>query len=100
MRLPVQQFDSKLFTWDAGDFTMSADASDLGAGTFTPIYDDACDVGFSVQSYLSGDVLTFHVQHEQRDAEGDVQWWDLALIAEDLKQRPYLENLRVRVFND
>lgn len=93
--LPVQ---SGQFTWIAGSREFVAELSDLG-GKFGRVYDDAIDEGLILVSsrHPGKPDIVFVINHEQRDAEGDVQYWDL--VPASLAQRRAVP-FTVRVFND
>jgi hypothetical protein len=59
------------FTWDPRTRTLSAEASELPP--FGRVYDDACDVGFTVLGHHAE--VVFALQEEHRDREGDVTHW-------------------------
>ena len=88
---------SSLFTWHPGSRMFSAEMSDLPG--FGRVWDDACDEGLTlVSDRLPGQpsiVLT--VEHEERDVDNDVRWWDLRPA--DLSQRQQVP-FTVRVWND
>lgn len=95
---------SKLFATDAQSKTISAEASTLTAGLrdyplFGRVYDDACDEGFSILSERTGRVVTWALDHEERDGEGDTLYWDLKPARID-ELRAGLQGWRVRVYND
>ena len=80
--------------WHAETSTFVAEASDLGVG-FGRVYDDACDVGLTLVSrYDDRQPIVMVVNHEERDADGDVQYWDL--VSADFKPVGFT----VRVYND
>lgn len=80
--LRTRRVSLRLFFWDRQANKLVAEISDLGTGfRFERVYDDACDVGFSVESHRTGRAVTYAIDHEQRDADGDVQWWDLVPAA-------------------
>ena len=80
--------------WHAETSTFVAEASDLGVG-FGRVYDDACDVGLTLVSrYVDRQPIVMVVNHEERDADNDVLYWDL--VSADFKPIGFT----VRVYND
>ena len=93
--LPVQ---SGRFTWIADSREFVAELSDLG-GSFGRVYDDACDEGLTLVSsrHPGKPGIVFVINHEQRDADNDVLYWDLVPASLALRSTvPFT----VRVFND
>lgn len=95
------------FTFDHDTRTFVAEASDFGSlrdrlatnglvGPFGRVYDDACDIGLTLVSHVSGTRVVFAVEHEERDREGDLLYWDL--LPAQLHERT--AGLKVRIFND
>ena len=87
------------FTLDRQTRTFTAEASDLGyrAGEspFGRVYPDACDEGLTVISDRSGREVVFAIDHEERDADGDLLWWVLEPV-----EGEGLAGYRVQIFND
>jgi len=85
------------FTWDPAERLFVAEASSLSL-QLGPVYDDACDVGFTLREERTG--ATFVVAHEgaERDAEGDLLWTQFIPVdARGPLDDPPFE---VRVYND
>jgi hypothetical protein len=59
------------------------------------VWDDACDVGYTLVSHLTKRPLVVALEHEERDPEGELLWWDFRPIDHD-----YHDRFAVRVFND
>lgn len=82
-------------TWDRPTRRFTAEASDLGPalgrGGFGRVYDDACDIGFTMVSARTGAEAVFAVQHEEI-VDGDLLYWDLASVTG--------RDMKVRIFND
>lgn len=95
MQLNTPKISTRPFLYDPTTNTFSAEASDLRGFRLGRIYDDACDIGFTLVSQRTGREIVFALAHEERDREGD-------LLFEDF--RPVNRNEwgagTVRVFND
>jgi len=89
---------SSLFTYKDG--TLIAEMSDLGARQFHRVYDDACDVGLTVRSEVTGGLVMFVITDREYAGRGE----DSELIATHLKSvtKTKAENPRVKMvlFND
>lgn len=85
-----------------GRYTMVVEASDLGLKPgfkFEQIYDDACDVGLTMKSHVTGREITFFLQEEIRSAD-ELQGWQLKPIPELIRKHPQLAGLTLIIFND
>lgn len=85
--LKPRPVSSKQFTW-RGTYAIG-DISDTHG--FGRVYDDAVDEGLTVVSERTGRQVTFVVTEERRDAEGDIQLWEL---------RSVCRNFTMTLFND
>lgn len=66
----VPTYDGKRFTW--GPTKGTAELSDLGRDAgIARLWDDACDVGFYIESHRTGQKGLFVLVHQER-AEGEV----------------------------
>ncbi len=92
--VPVASLDS--FFYDKQTTTLTVDISDLGdINIFSPLYDDACDVGFSIKSSYSGEVITFSLVSERKHiVENEVICWTFKPVGHTDKP------LTVVVYND
>jgi hypothetical protein len=82
-------------TWDAKTGTFTGEISEIGG--FGPVYDDACDEGLTLVSQRESAEIVFVIEHEERDSERDILYWDLLPANLSLRsQVPF----RVRIFND
>jgi hypothetical protein len=81
-------------TWVPKERLFVVESSDIGP--MTRVYDDACDVGLTLQSQRGFAPIVFVVEHEER-RDGEVLYWDLkpANLSMRLKVR-----FGVRVYND
>ncbi len=93
------QVSSTLFGWDAKRKEFTVEASELGENGIGQIYDDACDVGFTMVSARTGKMATFYVISSER-CQGEVTGWTMKATVETLRKQPQLEGVIVRVFND
>ena len=83
--------------WIPAQRMFVTEISDIG-GRFGQVWNDSCDEGLTLISRYPGkpDVV-FAVDHEERDREGDIRYWDL--VPADLAQRKTVP-FTVRVYND
>lgn len=97
-------FDSNCFTYDASTGKLVAEMSELshrvGGNIWDQIYEDACDLGFSIRSIATGKVVKFAVHKEEHDGDGDVTGWILKAVKDHRSYDPVLDKLIVVVFND
>lgn len=96
--LNTQQFD-----WDKQTRVLSTEMSTLDMGgtreVFCQIFNDSCDSGFTLCSHKTGRCVRMYVEHTQKDAYHDVQWWTLKPYAPDLR-RGQIPNFSITIFND
>ena len=93
---PVLSTDQ--FTWVAAANELVAEASDLG-DYVGRLFDDAADVGFNLVSARTGAVVTYSLEHDEYDAEGDLLSTVFAAVDENAMPRE--RSLpQVRVLND
>jgi len=78
-------------------------ASDLGfrAGMepFGPLYDDACDVGITLDNPETGNRTHWYLKDTATD-EGDVMLWKFVPTHETLRAHPRLAGWYITIFND
>jgi hypothetical protein len=97
----TKTWSTRDFNYTAKDRTLSIEASTLRAGfpgrrTFGPVYDDACDMGFVLESHKTGRKMTFVINKVDKDRDGDIAgWW---LTAAAVKDRAL--GIKVLVIND
>lgn len=84
--------NTRELTWIKDESMFVAEDSSLPS--FGRVWDDACDVGLTLVSHMTGKALVCAVEHyEVKD--GDLVWWDLQPID------PRFHNSFVlRVYND
>ena len=75
--LKPTRVSTERFNYNAASNTFSAEMSDLTGLHMTRVYDDACDVGYTLVSVKTGREIVFAVEHEERDGEGELLWIDL-----------------------
>lgn len=94
MILQPSPVSTERFTWADGMFV--TEASSLGDFRLGRVYDDACDVGFTLVSHRTGrKVVVSHVR-DIRDGEGD-------LVASVFETAPYqagAPSVAVHILND
>jgi hypothetical protein len=94
------------FTCSKERKSFSAEASDLGfrAGQepFGRLYDDACDVGITLDNLETGNRTHWYLPQDQPevDGEGDIKCWVFKPTSETLRAHPKLAGWTVTVFND
>ena len=94
---------SEYFTYDSKDKTFSVWISDTnGKLDWKQLYDDACDIGFSMMSESSGKVATFSLLEavSTGDADDEVTHWIFEPTHESVQENPQLKGVKVIVWND
>ena len=96
MLLTPTPVSSKMFNYNAAAQVFTADASDLGRGfNLGQVYDDACDVGFTIISAKTGKPAVFVETETHYDAnDDDVAVWEFNCVT------PGLKNLKAMIYND
>lgn len=96
--LTPSPISTSLFHYEDGLFT--AEASDLPRDfRLGPIYDDACDVGFTLVSARTGKTRVFAFQRTIYDPrEGEKLWDEFALVTDGSGRTD--PSLRVQIYND
>jgi len=94
MRLRPAPISTKNFHWHADTRTFTAEASDLGNLRMERVWDDACDVGFTLVFEAAGHEIVFAMSHQERDQEGELLWEDYT------PARRTSWTITVRIFND
>jgi hypothetical protein len=95
---------TKLFHADPKTQTMSAEISCLGESIHTRLTNDPCDVGFFLQSHVTGATSAW-VQVAQsggydEDSDGEVTSWTFRPMVGTLQEHPQLANWKILVWND
>lgn len=90
--LPTHSSD--LFTYSKGKFI--AEISDLPRPVMASIYDDAIDLGINIKSGITGEVRSFRIKDEKRDAEGDLE----VIVMEPLDLNLRRRGVEVHLLND
>lgn len=81
MILKPAPISTSRFTYDKRNNRFIACASDLGPAPFGRVFDDACDEGLTLVSARTGHEVVFVVQHEGRNADGELTYWELSPAA-------------------
>lgn len=76
------------------DFVFTAEASDLNDISMGRVYDDACDIGFTIISQRTGRAAVFVKVGEAKDREGEVSAFIFDCVT------PHLRHLKVCLWND
>jgi hypothetical protein len=93
---------SKLFSWKDG--TGVTELSDLrGIAMSIPrlarqVWDDSCDIGFVVESELTGKRLLFLYVSEDKDGEGEVTGWNF--VSAEVKLGKIVYDFKLLIIND
>lgn len=91
----------QIFAHDSSKRLFIAEASDIGdAQLFQRIYDDACDVGFTVCNPYTDQTITVTLLNEESDDEGEVISWTYVPNFDDVQRHPKLKDYRFLIFND
>lgn len=89
------------FIHDSSKKCFTAEASDIGdSQLFQRIYDDACDVGFTVYNPNTDQTITVTLLNEERDDEGEVISWTYVPNFADVQRHPKLKNYKFLIYND
>lgn len=101
MRLPVSTtLSSSLFTHNLTDKVLVCEASELGGGKFSPLYDDACDIGLDLRNEKTGNITTWSFSRDVYDADGDLMHTELSPIFESVRRNPALQGYKMIILND
>ena len=101
--------NAKHFNWNDPQKKPIAEMSDLcgalrdGVRLFSQIYDDACDVGFTLINDKSDSEATFYldeVVYHGRGEDREVGGWRFKPTPETLNQHPKLTGYELCVIND
>jgi hypothetical protein len=90
--------NSDRFTWDKG--IGICEMSDLRDVQFHQVWNDACDVGFSVASSRTGKIVTFVETAECREDGEIVNWTFRSLNARTGRVDTTTDRLTITVLND
>lgn len=88
------------FTYDKYTKEFVAEISELGGDVFGRVYPDACDLGFTLVSHVTGKETDWVVQELTRDPDGDILFWSLLPTSNSLRANPQLAGVTVTVMND
>ena len=102
MLLYPSPVSSRMFTVMPSDRNvLVAEASDLGPDfKLGRVYDDACDVGFTVVSARTGLEAVFTGGVEHRDSEGELLWEEFEITPESARSLGCSPDFRIQLFND
>lgn len=92
MLLNPPRLTTDRFTWVPSENTLVAEMSDLPE--FGRVWDDACDVGYTVVSSRTGKEIVYAVHHEEKQ-DGDLVSWILKPA-----ERSFLDLPTLTVYND
>lgn len=105
MKLILPVHSGELFSYDTKNKLIYAERSTIEANSLRsqvhgPIYDDAYDTGFVLQSHKTGETVTFVFTNSHWDREGELFEDVYTPADEDLKRFPRLTGWRLFLFND
>jgi hypothetical protein len=95
--LSPPEISTDLLTWCPEERIFVAEVSCLPVSPGR-VYDDACDVGFTLESARTGRKVVVAEERTERDAEGEILFVDLVPV--DARGPVRSPEFRVRVFND
>lgn len=74
--IPVHR--GSLFMWyhKSGAADVSMIHYSCGGQIYSRIYDDACDMGFYIESHRTGQRVLFTLTKVQKDREGEIMFWE------------------------
>lgn len=94
-------FSSRSFTVSGKTFI--GEASTLTKGNTIPlygrVYPDACDVGFRMNSFITGAESVWYLEGETVE-DGDLIQWNFLPTPESVRKFPKLAGWKVTIFND
>jgi hypothetical protein len=77
MKLEIPIYSSDMFSWENGCGVAERSDFTALAGKFGPlysrVYDDACDVGFNVESERTGKLMTFFPVWDEDGYDGEME---------------------------
>lgn len=86
--------NSSSFMWHPGDKTFTSEYSMLPYFNIRRVWDDACDVGFIMQSHRTGYKKVFVLSEVKTSQDGELLWHEF--VCADHKHG----NIKVKIFND
>lgn len=100
MELSIIEVNSKSFTHDITNKTLTAEHSGLGNPEFWQMYDDACDEGLAMRSNTTGNVTRWFLAETVRDADNDIVCWILHPAPESMRHNVGIRGYVMRIYND
>ena len=71
-----------------------------GAPTFHQIYPDAADLGLTLVSHKTGREVDYVINDVTRNAEGEIESWELVPTTHALRRTPEARGTRILIYND
>ena len=102
MKLNTIAFPSDKFSWvrtDNGMVLVGA-ASDIRDLHLQLLYDDACDVGFAVESNYTGKVVVYSLNNVVKDVDGDILYWTYTPTWDSEQKVPACRGTTGKIYND
>ena len=96
-----ERISTKAFTWNPESRVFVAEISSLGERVLGPLYNDACDKGFVLESEWSGNLVPVHLsRREVNEYDGDLVMWIFKPTADAVRKVPVCAGIEVHVLND
>ena len=89
---------TRRFTINTQEKIMACEMSEIGG--FVRIYEDACDDGIRLVSHVTGVETRWDVHSFNKSSDGEVNFWNLRAVPEDVRKFPRLEGWTIRIWND
>jgi hypothetical protein len=102
--IAITSFFSSDFSYDREQKMFTEEISTLSQGgrrqVFSQVYDDACDEGFKMISKVTGKIVYYVVDSEDRDGENELQGWRLVPTRDSIRRVPECKGTSVLIIND
>jgi hypothetical protein len=105
MKFNLIPFPSSIFSWmrTANGMKLVAEASDMGNRHLQPLYDDACDVGFAVESVHTGAVVTYVLSgpfYREDGEDRELAGWNYIPTLDSCQRIPDCIGTSATIYND
>jgi hypothetical protein len=95
-----ERISTKAFTWIPENRIFVAEVSSIGERrVLGPLYDDACDQGFQLESEWSGNVVPMVLERREHN-DGDLTMWIFKPTTEAVRKVPVCAGIEVHLLND
>jgi hypothetical protein len=90
-KLSIPVHSTKMFSYDTIDKTFISEASNFAGSFMGRVYDDACDIGFLIESVRTGVKKLFLLANESiNKLEGEIESWNF--VSDDGKFKAIIFN--------